>query len=190
MYAIIACGVFRSELERIAPSLGFPFEARYLGAGLHVDFDDLANALKTELERCKDYEGIIVAYGECHPKINEIIKPYKAALINCQNCVDAFITKKCVWDKANEGLYFYLSPGWVESWREIFNRMRWGQEETRLQMGSFKGVVFIDTLKNAESYEQDLIEFLDFSLLPYEIFPANLDHFRSLILDAKNRLEV
>ena len=57
MYAIIACGVFQKELERIAGDLGFPFEAHYLGAGLHVDFDELADALKAELEKCKDCEG-------------------------------------------------------------------------------------------------------------------------------------
>jgi hypothetical protein len=61
--------------------------------------------------------------------------------------------------------------------------------ELRLQLGSFKGSVFMDTLNNAADYEQDLIEFLDFTLLPYEIMPADLEHFKSLILEAKNRLE-
>ena len=56
-------------------------------------------------------------------------------------------------------------------------------------MGAFKGSVFMDTLNNAAEYEQELIEFLDFTLLPYKIMPANLDHFKSLILDAKRRLE-
>jgi hypothetical protein len=60
---------------------------------------------------------------------------------------------------------------------------------SRLQLGSFKGSVFMDTLGNASDYEQDLIEFLDFTLLPYEIMPVNLDHFKSLIIDAKKRLE-
>ena len=189
MYAIIACGIFQKELEKIADSLVFPFEAHYLGAGMHVDFDELADALKEELDKCKDSEGIIVAYGECHPKIREILKPYHAALIGCQNCVDAFITRKGVEEKAKEGLYFYLSPGWTECWREIFARLNWGLDETRLQLGAFKGAVFIDTLKNAPDYEQDLIEFLDFTLLPYEIVPVDLDHFKSLIIDAKNQLE-
>ena len=189
MYVIIACGVFQKEVERIADSLGFPFEAHYLGGGLHVDFDELADALKVELEKCKGCEGIIVAYGECHPRIKEILKPYHAALISCQNCVDAFITGKAVENIAREGLYFYLSPGWIECWREIFARLNWGQEETRLQMGAFKGTIFMDTLKNAADYEQDLVEFLDFTLLPYKIIPANLDHFKSLIVDAKKRLE-
>ncbi len=103
MYAIIACGVFQKELERIAGDLGFPFEAHYLGAGLHVDFDELADALKAELEKCKGCEGIIVAYGECHPKIGEILEPYHAALINCQNCIDAFITRKAVENIGQEG---------------------------------------------------------------------------------------
>lgn len=139
MYAIIACGVFRDEIEKIAGQLDFPFEACYLEAGLHVDFDDLAGALKEELESCKDHDGIIVAFGECHPRISEILAPYNAALLRCQNCIDAFITRKRVEEIADRGLYFYLSPGWVKSWRDMFERMSWSQEEARFQLAPFKG---------------------------------------------------
>ncbi len=189
MYALIACGVFQKEVERISDELGFPFEAHYIGPGLHVDFDELAEALKAELEKCKDCDGIIVVYGECHPRIREILAPYKAALADCQNCVDAFITRKGMENKAREGLYFYLSPGWVECWREILSRLNWNQEDARRQLGSFKGVVFLDTLGNALDYENELIEFFDYTLLPPETMPVDLGHFKSLIIDAKKRLE-
>jgi hypothetical protein len=189
MYAIIACGVFKHEIETISKELEFPFEVHYLGSGLHVDFDDLESALKSELEKCKDCEGIIVAYGECHPKIAEILAPYKAALIDCQNCVDAFITRKGVAEKSSKGLYFFLSPGWIECWREIFSSLNWTQEEARLQLGPFKGSIFLDTLGNSAEYENELLEFLDFTLLPYKVVPVDLCHFKSLILSAKKKLE-
>ena len=168
MYALISCGVFQKEIERVAESLGFPFEARYLEPGLHVDFDELAEALRFELEACKceKYDGTIVAYGQCHPKIEEIIKPYKAALIDCQNCVDAFITRRGMEEKAKGGLFFYLSPGWIECWPEIFRRLNWDREAARLQLKAFKDVMFINTLGNADDYEQQLLKFFDFTLLP------------------------
>lgn len=189
MYAIIACGIFKDEIDKISDELGFPFEVHYLEPGLHVDFDALSAALKAKLEDCKDYEGIIVAYGQCHPQIVDIISPYKATLLNCQNCIDALITQKKVREIAERGLYFYLSPGWIKSWKDMFARMSWDQEETRFQLAAFKGTIFIDTLDNAKEYEQDLIEFLDYSLLIYEIMPADLKHFTSLILEAKAQLE-
>ena len=190
MYAIIACGIFKDEIEKIRGQLEFPFEARYLEAGLHVNFDDLAEALKAELESCKDHDGIIVAYGDCHPKMAEILAPYRAALLRCQNCIDAFITRKKVEEIANRGLYFYLSPGWVKSWRDMFERMNWSREEARFQLAPFKGSIFLDTLENADEFEERLIEFLDFTLCRYEKMPVDLDHFRSLIAEAKERLEV
>jgi hypothetical protein len=189
MYAIIACGVFRKEIEALREDLGFPFEARYLGSGLHVDFDDIKTALQMELEMCKNFEGIIVAYGQCHPRIEEILKPYHAILIACQNCVDAFISRKEVEKKANDGLFFYLSPGWLEAWHDIFGRLNWGQEEARLQMGSFRGVVYMDTLKDAALREPELLMFFDFTNLPYQIMPVELSHFKSLIVRAKQSLE-
>jgi hypothetical protein len=190
MYAIIACGVFKDEIEEIADDLGFPARVRYLEAGLHVDFDGLAEALKRELEDCRGFDGIIVAFGECHPRIAEILAPYNAVLLRCQNCIDALITRKKVEEIANRGLYFYLSPGWVKGWRDMFERMSWSQEEARFQLAPFKGAIFLDTLGNAQDYEEGLIEFLDFTLCPYEKMPVDLAHFRALILEAKERCDL
>ena len=190
MYAIIACGVFEREIEAIRGELGFPFREHYLGAGLHVDFDELKEALLRELEICQDCDGIIVAYGQCHPRIGDILAPYKAALLDCQNCVDAFLTRKGMEEKAKQGLYFYLSPGWLDCWREIFSRLAWGQVEARLQMGSFRGVVYVDTLQDADQRQEELLQFFDFTNLPYEVMPVDLGHFKSLIIKAKESLEV
>jgi hypothetical protein len=192
MYSIIACGVFESEIELIRPELEFPFRVQYLPAGLHVNFEELNEALVFELDRCPklDSEGIIVAYGQCHPRMNEILQPYRAAIIDCQNCIDALITRRGMEVKAKEGLFFYLSPGWLDAWKDIFARLNWGQEEARMAMGSFKGCVYLDTLNDASSRENDLLEFFDFTNLPFEIMPVDLGHFKSLIIKAKESLEV
>ncbi|NMB85068.1 MAG: hypothetical protein A4E44_01561 [Methanosaeta sp. PtaB.Bin018] len=191
MYAIIACGVFQKEIEGLQSELGFPFEAHYLASGLHVDFDDMREALTGELENCqkKGCEGIIVIYGQCHPKMEDILKPYHAALIDCQSCVDAFITRKAMEEKAREGLFFYLSPGWLDAWKDIFARLNWDQAEARLQMGSFRGAVYIDTLSDAHQREEELLEFFDFTNLPFEVMPVDLSHFKSLIIKAQESLE-
>lgn len=191
MYAIIACGIFQKEIEALRGELGFPFEVHYLASGLHVDFDDIKAALTAELEACKNggYEGIIVAYGLCHPRIDDLLKPYHAALISCQNCIDAFITRKAVEKKANEGLFFYLSPGWLDAWHDIFARLNWDPPEARLQMGSFRGSIYLDTIKDAPEREMELLEFFDFTNLPFEVMPVDLSHFKSLIINAKESLE-
>ena len=191
MNAIIACGIFQKEIEALQSDLGFPFEVHYLEPGLHVNFDDLKAALQAELEKAQanGCEGIIVAFGQCHPKIDDILKPYHAVLIECQSCVDAFITRKVMEKKANKGLFFYLSPGWLNAWRNIFEQLGWGQTEARLSMGSFRGVVYMDTLKDASLREQELLEFFDFTNLPFEVMPVDLNHFKSLLLKAKRSLE-
>ena len=191
MYTIIACGIFKDEIERLSADMAIPFKVRYLGPGLHVDFDELKDALEEELKRASSdgSQGIIVAYGQCHPKIDEIMKPYHAALMDCQNCVDAFISRQAVEKKACEGLFFYLSPGWLDAWKDIFRCMNWGVEEARMGMGSFRGSVYLDTLKDASRREMDLLEFFDFTNLPFQIMPVDLGYFRSLIVKAKESLE-
>ena len=189
MYAIIACGIFEKEIEQLREHLGFPFEAHYLEPGLHVNFDELKEAFVAELEKCKDCEGTIVVYGQCHPKMDDILKPYHAALANCQNCVDALITRRGMEDRARKGLFFYLSPGWLDAWRDIFHRLNWSPAEARMQMGSFKGVVYLDTMKDAKDREQELFEFFDYTNLPFEVMPVDLSHFQALIARAKTELE-
>lgn len=192
MYAIIACGVFEREIELLRPDLGFAFNAHYLPAGLHVSFEALGDALKEELERCEaeGAEGIIVAFGRCHPGIEEMLRPHRAALIDCQNCVDALITARAVQERAKKGLFFYLSPGWLDAWKEIFSSLNWGLEEARMAMGSFRGSIYMDTLKDAEDREDALLEFFDFTNLPFEVIPVDLGHFKSLITKARESLEV
>ncbi|VVB69221.1 Uncharacterised protein [uncultured archaeon] len=56
-------------------------------------------------------------------------------------------------------------------------------------MGSFRGVVFVDTLQDAANREEELMEFFDFTNLPFEVMPANLNHFKSLIVKAKESVE-
>jgi len=58
-----------------------------------------------------------------------------------------------------------------------------------LQMGSFKGSVYIDTLKDAQEREEELLQFFDFTNLPFTIMPVELDHFKSLIINAMESLE-
>jgi len=67
--------------------------------------------------------------------------------------------------------------------------MNWGVEEARMGMGSFRGSVYLDTLKDASSREKDLLEFFDFTNLPFQIMPVDLGHFRSIITRAKESLE-
>jgi len=191
MYAIVACGIFEKEVELLRPDLGFSFQAHYLAPGLHVDFDRLQAALAAKLEECScnGAEGIIVLYGQCHPSMEKILEPHHAALLDCQNCVDALITRQGMEDKAREGLYFYLSPGWLDAWKDIFRIMNWGLEEARMGMGSFRGSVYLDTLKDASRREMDLLEFFDFTNLPFQIMPVELSYFRSLIIKAKESLE-
>jgi len=56
-------------------------------------------------------------------------------------------------------------------------------------MGSFRGAVFVDTLQDAAVWEEELMEFFDFTNLPFEVMPVDLNHFKSLIIKAKESVE-
>jgi len=93
------------------------------------------------------------------------------------------------WRRRPERVSSYLSPGWLDAWKDIFARLNWDQAEARLQMGSFRGAIYIDTLSDAHQREEQLLEFFDFTNLPFEVMPVDLSHFKSLIIKAQERLE-
>jgi hypothetical protein len=47
----------------------------------------------------------------------------------------------------------------------------------------------MDTLKDAPSREQELLEFFDFTNLLFEVMPVDLNHFKSLLIKAKESWE-
>jgi len=48
----------------------------------------------------------------------------------------------------------------------------------------------MDTLQDACGRQEELLQFFDFTNLPYEVMPVDLGHFKSLIIKAKESLEV
>lgn len=66
---IVACNIFRREVEAVAPDVAA--QTTWLLAGLHVDFDRLKEALVGALE---GNEQVVCFYGAaCHPDMGELI---------------------------------------------------------------------------------------------------------------------
>jgi hypothetical protein len=174
---IVSCGIFMSELNKIIPSLrremrmkGHEIKVDFLSPGLHIDSNKMETEVIKNLESKKGTK-ILLLYGRmCHTKLVSIAKGYNAAVPTEKNCIELLLgpEKKKALD--GSGHIFYLTAGWLQCWREMF--------QDRTAITPCDKMVMLDTGENLIS-EEELLDFYDFMQVPIETVGISLDDFKS-----------
>lgn len=182
-FGIVACGIFKEELEAVCNQLGLTHHKFYLTPGLHVDLDKLKNKLTRKLKQIEDkYQHKVIIYGECHPQIDELAKNHGAERIEVRNCIDALLgdRKKELEKESNN---FYISSGWLTNWQKIFvEGLGWDQTDARMRFGRYDKIILINTGVR-EISDEEILEFYDYTQTPVETVDVDLEHFKEVILD-------
>jgi rRNA pseudouridine-1189 N-methylase Emg1 (Nep1/Mra1 family) len=187
----LACSVFKNELERLIKDnrlQGYPLE--FLDSKLHLHPDQMYQKLQEIItEKLKEYNGIVLIYGECHAFMNELLKDTRLARPEGINCVELFIGKAERKRLLHRGAFFLL-PEWSIRWREIFNHfMNMNNELTKLIMqNEHKTLIYLDTGCICIP-EKQLKECAEYFSLPIEIVKISLDEFAGAINNATNELK-
>jgi hypothetical protein len=84
----------------------------------------------------------------------------------------------------NSSKTFYLTPGWLMKWRELFDR-GWGIDEVELRQsfGYYDKILLFDT-GVSEITDEMILEFFEYTRVPIEVEQGGLDVFKSNILAA------
>jgi hypothetical protein len=169
---IVACGIFKAELDRILPAIrrelpNQDIRVTFLSPGLHVD---CARMEKEIVETLKSLQGEkLLLYGTmCHEKLASIAHDNHAALPSDRNCIEMIVSpeKKKALDES--GNIFYVTAGWLQSWREILQE----------RAASCDKIIVLDAGGSAIS-EEALLEFFDFMQIPVETVEVTLDYFKN-----------
>jgi hypothetical protein len=171
---IVSCGIFRSELNKIMPSLRremrmkyHEIEAHFLPHGLHIDSRKMKEEVIKKLELKKGTK-ILLLYGSmCHTELVSIAKDYHAAIPTEKNCVEMLLgpeKKKAIDDSGN---VFYVTAGWLQCWREMF--------QDRTAIAPCDKIVMLDTGGNLIS-DEELLDFYDVMQVPVETVEISLDY--------------
>jgi hypothetical protein len=177
---ILACGIFRPELDRILPDLmrelkGYDIAVSYLPAGLHNDCDKMEKELRETLDKSGAGKTVVLYGSGCHTKMSAILKKYAAVFPEEKNCIEIILTPEIKAEMDKTGNVIYLTAGWLKSWKEIFSPDR--------GMGPLIAdkVVYLDCGTNLVS-DEDILEFFDFANLPFEIENLSLDNFKNTVI--------
>lgn len=175
---LICCGILREEIKAVLSSLETTAELEFLPPGLHVDLKKLENHLVTKLAVPCEKPRILVYGSECHPSMPDWEKEYQVVRLTEPDCIGLVLGRERRLELSREARTFYLTPGWLAHWREIFVAgLGWDSSEARRNFGFYERVLLLDTGVLPVS-EEALLEFFDYVQVSIEILPVTLDNLR------------
>jgi len=170
---IIACSIFKNELEQLQQSGKINVPVVYLNSMLHLKPEELKELLDAKIEAYKSYR-IILMYGDCHARMVDYEKNSKILRTPGINCCEILLGREKYRTLRKEGA-FILLPEWAERWREIFVDclgFKTSASVKPFMKEMHKKLVYIDTglqKKNTMLFD----EISDYLGLPIEIYPSS-----------------
>ncbi|MDR3324728.1 MAG: DUF1638 domain-containing protein [Spirochaetaceae bacterium] len=177
-FNIVACGIFRPELEKILPEIKKELGEEdipvvFLSPALHLDNNKMADEIIKQLDATKPQKTVLLYGSMCHTNLASIVNGRPVAHPQEKNCIELILSAERKEEIDKSGNVFYLSCGWLKYWREIFQH---GMEALACDR-----IVALDCGLGAIS-DEEMLEFSDCIHAPIEIEEISLDHFKETVL--------
>jgi hypothetical protein len=178
---LLCCEILRDEIEQLLK--GKNIEITYLEAGLHTDFKKLEDAINNALESMGNC-GASLGYGTmCHPGMEAIASAKGSKVMQAKNCIEMLLGDQLAELEA-QSRTFYITGGWLANWRKIFiDQLHWDNVDARQNFGFYERILLLDTGLVLID-EEKILEFFDYTEVPIETLPVNLDNLEKLLLTA------
>lgn len=115
---IIACSIFRKELDFLQDSGKIDVPIVYLNSMLHMQPVELKKVLDDTLNVYKD-DRILLLYGDCHARMLDYEKNPNIIRSPGINCCEIVLGSEKFHALRKEGA-FILLPEWIDRWEEVF----------------------------------------------------------------------
>lgn len=178
---IIACSIFRYELEHLQRAGKINVPVVYLNSMLHMYPKELQVLLDAKIEEYSNFR-IILMYGDCHARMVDYEKKTNVVRTPGINCCEIILGNE-KYRKIRKDGAFILLPEWAERWKEAFiDYMGFNSSEAIKPFMSemHKKLLYIDTglqKKNHNLFD----EISDFLGLPLEIYPSSVDELEKIL---------
>ena len=115
---ILACSIFKYELEHLKSQNKITIPVVYLNSMLHMYPKELQELLDAKLEEYSHYK-IILLYGDCHARMVDYEKNPNILRSQGINCCEIFLGSEAYRKLRKDGA-FILLPEWSVRWKEAF----------------------------------------------------------------------
>ncbi|WP_089609059.1 DUF1638 domain-containing protein [Dehalobacterium formicoaceticum] len=184
---IVACGTLKIPLEKAIEALHEDErpDIIYLPAIMHLYPDKLSAAINGLLASFKGiYSGIIVVYGKCAYRIDEIVNQHGAIRVPGELCYAMYVGEDIYREmlKKVPGTYFLTDDICRNFNKLVVEPLDW-KERPRIKemmLRNYQRVVYLDVMED-NSLDKKAREIADFLNLPLEIQRIGSKNFETLI---------
>jgi len=171
---IIACSIFRYELEHLQQTGKIKVPVVYLNSMLHMHPQKLQVLLDAKLEEYSNFR-IILMYGDCHARMVDYEKKTNVVRTPGINCCEIILGNE-KYRKIRKDGAFILLPEWAERWKEAFVEYMGFKTSEAIQpfmSEMHEKLLYVDTgfQKKDQNLFDEISEFLG---LPLEIYPSSV----------------
>jgi len=193
---VLACGVFRLELEKILPEIqrelscapgvaadgdAAELAPEFLPPALDANEAKLAAALKEGIAGAGGRAALL--YGSmCHPDMPSVVRGSGSVFPAPRNCAAIMLSPEKKAELDAQGDFYYLTASSFKRWREVYQGERgWDAADARANFGFFEKIFILDS-GVTEISDEEIFDFFDFAQVPVEPLKITLDYFKSVVL--------
>ncbi len=178
---IIACSIFKYELEHLQCAGKLDVPVVYMNSMLHMYPKELQTLLDAKIVEHQNFR-IILMFGDCHARMVDYENNPNILRTPGINCCEIILgTEK--YKKLRSDGAFILLPEWAERWKEAFiDSMGFKTSKAIKPFMSemHQKLVYVDTgIQNKNSSLFD--EISNYLGLPLEIYESSIDELEKVI---------
>lgn len=152
--ALIACKTLRHEINQAMHDLGCQYPITWVDSEYHNDPDGLRVKLQEEIDKLKDVDTILLAYGCCgNGTVGLNASTADLIIPRIEDCI-AMVLSKCGQVFEKQKATFFLTKGWLEGTNSLTKEFehavkRYGEQRANrvfeLMFKHYKYLMLIDT---------------------------------------------
>jgi len=178
---IIACSIFKYELEQLENDGKLTIPVIYLNSMLHMRPNELQTLLDAKIEAHRNFR-IILLFGDCHARMLDYEKNPNIFRTPGINCCEIILGSEKYRKLRRDGA-FILLPEWADRWKEAFvdyMGFKTSKAIKPFMKEMHKKLVYVDT--GLQEKNVPLLEEISAYMgLPLEIFPSSIDKLEMVI---------
>ncbi len=186
---VLACSIFRDEIEALLKKPGLFLDLSYLDSILHLKPEILRRLMDERLtEMHADGSAVFILFGECHAFMDKDESRGWTGRSPGINCVEILLGSETYHRLRAEGDFFIIRE-WALRWKEVF-RDGLGLNEANarsLMRESHSRLLYLDTGIKPPPLEM-LEEFSAYVGLPYAIMGLTLEFLQKSLEEGIERL--
>jgi len=180
---LVACPIFRKELESVLGELGSTPQINYMHYTIHNSPLRMEEELQENVAKvaATGKEVRLLVGKQCKGKrdMAEVVKDCGGKIPQAKNCIDMLIGNELA-KKLQENRTSLMTPAWIRMINQSIADGNWSVTDARLNLGWYNTILILDTGVDSLSDEQ-IMEFYDLTQVEIDILPVTLEHFKTLI---------